>query len=272
MQFIGGISLFTYWTSSLIWDMLVLGVAVGFSVIILLIFKPGSFWGKQNLEATVYLLLLYGWATMTFAYFLVKRFQNSGTAFFTVFCSLLFVGIFCILMVFSFNYFTSGSDNKRMKDAYDAMRYIFLVFPPYALGGGLLDLIDNQIKTVMYARFNTDVYENPFMIGWHLFAMGVEGCIFFVLTVWLDMRFCCKRTYECSVKESNSEDYDVTAEGRRIDTGDCRSDAVVVRNLHKIYCESSKEVHAVNGLSFGVPSGQCHVTNYEFAAMSGLKS
>lgn len=83
-----------------------------------------------------------------------------------------------------------------MKDAYKAMRYIFLLFPPYALGGGLLDLIDNQIKTVIFERFNTDVYESPFtfdMLGWHMFVMGVEGCIFLILTIWLDMRFCCKR-------------------------------------------------------------------------------
>ncbi|KAL4240022.1 ATP-binding cassette sub- A member 12 [Mactra antiquata] len=261
MQFVSGVSAMSYWFAALIWDLFILGIAVGVSVLILMIFKPDSFWDRENLGATVTLLALYGWCTITLAYMLVKRFKSSSTAFFTMFCTLLFMGIITLLVVFSLDLLFTQY-NEVIKDVHNVLQYVFLIFPPYALGAGLLDLISNQVRTEIYSRFKTDVYIDPFtfdMVGWNLFALGVEGFIFFVITIWMDSTFCCSREHIDDVKDKRNDDIDddVRSEMKRIDSGHCREDVVIVRDIHKVYDTKKSEVRAVNGLSFGVRQGQC---------------
>ena len=81
-------------------------------------------------------------------------------------------------------------------EALKVCRYMFLIFPPYALGGGLLDMIDNQVRTTIYNRFNVDAYKDPFtfgMIGWNMVAMGIEGLLFLILAIWMDAKCGCDR-------------------------------------------------------------------------------
>ncbi|XP_052268700.1 uncharacterized protein LOC127870080 [Dreissena polymorpha] len=146
---------------------------------------------------------------------------------------------------------------------YRICHYVFLIFPPYALASGFMDLIENQVRTTIYKRFDYDAYNRPFtleMIGWNLIAMGIETFVFFVLTIVMDLKCCCgsnSRQRYLGMNGPADEDVDVSAEKVRIDRGDCRQDVVVVRNLHKVYKSGKTELQAVNGLSFGVPANQC---------------
>ena len=69
---------------------------------------------------------------------------------------------------------------------------IFLIFPQFCLGDGLVRLSQNQLRATVYERFNIfDRYVSPFtfdMIGWHLVAMGVEGAVYFLFTLMLDAK------------------------------------------------------------------------------------
>ncbi|WAQ96399.1 ABCAC-like protein [Mya arenaria] len=154
--------------------------------------------------------------------------------------------------------FIAGSAQR----AYKIVHYVFLIFPPYALGSGFLDLIDNQLRTIIYRRFDVEVYQNPFtfdMIGWNLVFMGIEAVLFFIIAVVMDTRCCCwSKPDRNAVKEvaAGDIDADVMQEKQRINHGDCRQDSIVIRNLHKVYLTQKAEVHAVNGLTFGVPASQ----------------
>ncbi|XP_052766846.1 uncharacterized protein LOC128207750 isoform X2 [Mya arenaria] len=261
MQFIAGVRPLTYWMASLIWDLFVLGITIGISAIIIVGFKPASFYDDQNLGAVVTLLALFGVSLLTLCYCLSKRFSTSGAAFFTVFCMLTFIGLITVLIIFTLNYWRGNSTSAQR--AYKIVHYVFLIFPPYALGSGFLDLIDNQLRTIIYRRFDVEVYQNPFtfdMIGWNLVFMGIEAVLFFIIAVVMDTRCCCwSKPDRNAVKEvaAGDIDADVMQEKQRINHGDCRQDSIVIRNLHKVYLTQKAEVHAVNGLTFGVPASQC---------------
>ena len=80
-------------------------------------------------------------------------------------------------------------------DAYIVCQKVFLIFPTYALGAGLIDIMTNQIKTSIFERFGTDVYVDPFtfdLIGWNYVALGIEGLVFFIFAVLLDTCASCK--------------------------------------------------------------------------------
>ncbi|KAH3873422.1 hypothetical protein DPMN_036657 [Dreissena polymorpha] len=261
MQFIAGIGSFVYWISSFIWDMMIMGISIGIAAIIILIFKPASFWDRENLGAVCVLLALFGSSTITLCYCFSKRFSSSGAAFFTLFCFLNFIGIITIIVIFALNWWRAFSEEAA--EGYRICHYVFLIFPPYALASGFMDLIENQVRTTIYERFDYDAYNRPFtleMIGWNLIAMGIETFVFFVLTIVMDLKCCCgsnSRQRYLGMNGPADEDVDVSAEKVRIDRGDCRQDVVVVRNLHKVYKSGKTELQAVNGLSFGVPANQC---------------
>ena len=72
---------------------------------------------------------------------------------------------------------------------------LFLIFPTYALGEGLIDMMTNQIKTSIFARFGTDVYVDPFtfdLLGWNYVALGIEGLVFFTMAILIDVLSNCK--------------------------------------------------------------------------------
>lgn len=57
-------------------------------------------------------------------------------------------------------------------------------------------MIDNQVRSVIYGRFNVDAYLDPFsfdMIGWNMVAMAIEGVLFLIIAIWLDAKCCCKK-------------------------------------------------------------------------------
>lgn len=261
MQFVSGVGPFMYWITSLIWDFLILGIAIGIAVCIIAMFRPDSFWDRHNLGAVVALFLLYGWATIPIGYGVVKLFHSAGTAFFTMFCIFNIIGILLSFIVFVLNYFQA--QGNVVTQWYTIIRYVFLVFPPYCLTGGLIDIINNQIKASIMERFGMDVYVNPFsfqITAWNLIAMTIQGFVFFCLTIILDCRYCCygrRQNWLSRRDDSQYVDSDVAAERHRIKHMRPLEDVVVIKDLYKVFTNSGREVHAVNGLSFGVLAGQC---------------
>ena len=88
-------------------------------------------------------------------------------------------------------------------DAYIVCQKVFLISPTFALGQGMMDMMSNQIKTSIFARFGTDVYVEPFtfdLLGWNYVFLGIEGVVFFILAVLLDaFSYCNWYVYVCTV-------------------------------------------------------------------------
>ena len=118
-------------------------------------------------------------------------------------CFLVFLTISCLFLYVS-NCFVTVSCQfmsffwmfQVIAISHHYLSKIFLIFPQFCLGNGLVLLSQNQLVADVYQRFDIDKYAWPFsfdMIGWHLVAMGVEGVVFFLVTLITDSRLTCSR-------------------------------------------------------------------------------
>ncbi|KAL5018720.1 hypothetical protein ScPMuIL_004442 [Solemya velum] len=259
LQFVQGISPCLYWFASFIWDLLFFCVTVGLCVIIMAIFQLPSYWLRLNLPAIVVLLILYGFATLPWMYCLSRLFRDGSSSYMVLFCLNNFIGICCCVVVFVLRYF---SNYKSIEEAGEVLRYLFLIFPAYSLGEGLIIIASNQLQTMVLERFNTDVYKNPFsfeMLAWHFVALAIEGVVFFFILLIIEYRSSCAKrdVYKPSMEDDDKEDEEVRNERHRVQSGFTQNDAVVVRDLSKVFKRGQREFLAVDHINFGVSKGEC---------------
>ncbi|TNN32257.1 ATP-binding cassette sub-family A member 1 [Liparis tanakae] len=80
----------------------------------------------------------------------------------------------------------------------DILKNVLLVFPHFCLGRGLIDMVKNQAMADALERFGENRLRSPLewdMVGKNLFAMAVEGAVFFIITVLIQYRFFIKPRY-----------------------------------------------------------------------------
>ncbi|XP_069122955.1 phospholipid-transporting ATPase ABCA1-like [Argopecten irradians] len=257
LQYVSGVGNFLYWVTSLFWDMLVFCLTVGLVVIVMAIFRQNSYWARENLAGTVVLLLLYGWASIPWMYCTVKMFKDVTSAYMVLFCVNLFVGILLISFVFILNFFSS---EEGIKNAYEVVRHVFLIFPAYSLCDGLIELTSNQVQSEILARFGQDTYVSPFsydLLAYNYIAMAIAGFAFFVLLFFTEIRCPSRARVKNRIDDEIEESNEVRNEKQRVLSHHARDDALVVSNMSKAYKRGRKSFLAVNHLSFGVPKGEC---------------
>lgn len=93
------------------------------------------------------------------------------------------------------------------------------------------------------------------MVGKNLFAMAVEGVVFFIITVLIQYRFCIKPiNLHTKLPPVGEEDEDVARERQRIVNGLGHGDILELRQLTKVYKRKQKPV--VDRLCVGIPPGE----------------
>ncbi len=164
----------------------------------------------------------------------------------------LFTGITCVESSFLLQVFSFEQD---LKFIYDTVKSLFLIFPPYCLGRGLIDIAYNDYYNTFYAKTGQfSKMRSPFewdITTRNLIAMACIGCISWVFTLLLEYDFFMKlwkrikqipsnflrldttsrmayRNMKKTKEDSNiskSEDRDVNAERTRIENCFYFSDA-----------------------------------------------
>ncbi|KAH9502470.1 ATP-binding cassette sub- A member 1, partial [Bulinus truncatus] len=256
LQSISGIGVVTYWTVALIWDMTIYCFTLGLAVVLVIIFKIDSFYIKDNLGGFVVIVFLYGWANIPLLYCLSRFFTRGSTAYLVTFCFNVFLVTATIISLFILLLYRDIDDARA---AYDVLKYLFLIFPQYALGQGLMDMSTNTYVYKLIMRYNDVKYESPFsahILGWKILALAVEGCIFIVLNLVLDAFNSPRLSLPKENKVSGKpEDGDVVTEKERILSGSA-NDLLIVNDLSKVYRRNWKKFLAVNHISFGVREGE----------------
>ncbi|XP_064594630.1 uncharacterized protein LOC135461452 [Liolophura sinensis] len=256
LQHISGVTALTYWSVAFVWDMMIFALTVGLAVGIMAIFRIPSYWDRDNLPAVVILLLLFGASTTNMMYMTTKLFHTAATAYMTLFCVNMLIGLITSLTVFLLSFFTQY---QVISQVYDIVKYVFMIFPQYCLGEGLVRITKNQLITSLFARFGEDVYKNPYsmeFLGWFYVAMAIQAVVFFIITLMTEIRtrplFRNKRQ-----KVNMLEEYDVKAERERVGKSRPSDHAVMASNLSKLYLRGLKKIIAVDNVSFAVQSGEC---------------
>lgn len=65
------------------------------------------------------------------------------------------------------------------------LKYVFLIFPQFSLGMGLIELVTNQFQYQLLARFGEDTYVSPYemdMLGLKFAVLAAQGLVFFIIT------------------------------------------------------------------------------------------
>ncbi|XP_074136153.1 phospholipid-transporting ATPase ABCA1 [Sminthopsis crassicaudata] len=255
LQFISGVKPVIYWLSNFVWDMCNYVVPATLVIIIFICFQQKSYVSSTNLPVLALLLLLYGWSITPLMYPASFVFKIPSTAYVVLTSVNLFIGINGSVATFVLELFT----NNKLNNINDILKSVFLIFPHFCLGRGLIDMVKNQAMADALERFGENRFVSPLswdLVGRNLFAMAVEGVVFFLITVLIQYRFFIKpRPVIAKLPPLNDEDEDVRRERQRILDGGGQNDILAIKELTKVY--RSKRKPAVDRICVGIPPGEC---------------
>ncbi|XP_075582539.1 phospholipid-transporting ATPase ABCA1 isoform X4 [Pelecanus crispus] len=255
LQFISGVKPVIYWLANFVWDMCNYIVPATLVIIIFICFQQKSYVSSSNLPVLALLLFLYGWSITPLMYPASFVFKIPSTAYVVLTSMNLFIGINGSVATFVLELFT----NNKLNNINDILKSVFLIFPHFCLGRGLIDMVKNQAMADALERFGENRFVSPLswdLVGRNLFAMAVEGVVFFLITVLIQYRFFIKpRPVYAKLPPVNDEDEDVSRERQRIISGGGQSDILEIKELTKIY--RMKRKPAVDRICVGIPPGEC---------------
>ncbi|XP_054168189.1 phospholipid-transporting ATPase ABCA1-like [Oppia nitens] len=258
LQRIFGVGTVLYWLSSLLWDLISLSVAIGFSAIIISCFQLPIYVAHLNLPAVLTLLFLFGWAMTTLVYLMEKLFNEASIAFMVIYCLALFIGINTMIMRLLIDVFKLIEVSPVFQSTFDR---IAIIFPPYALLSGLVDIHRNQLFADIFKLFDQDTYVNPFsmqMLGPYYITLAVEGIILFIVNLILEyFNFSSYKTKQIIKSIVNNEDNDVAEERKKVHLNETNSDILKIVGLTKVFQSMFGKRIAVDNVSFSVPRGEC---------------
>ncbi|KAM8765599.1 phospholipid-transporting ATPase ABCA7 [Rhynchonycteris naso] len=279
LQFMGGLPPTLYWLGNFLWDMCNYLVSACIVVLIFLVFQQRAYVAPSNLPALLLLLLLYGWSITPLMYPASFFFSVPSTAYVTLTCINLFIGINSSMATFMLELL---SDQKLQKVS-QILKQVFLIFPHFCLGRGLIDMVRNQAMADAFERFGDRQFQSPLcweVVGKNLLAMVVQGPIFLLFTIllqhrnrllpqsvgmragWQGLGSSFELTYVSVLRPKlrpllplGKEDEDVARERERVVEGATKGDVLVLRDLTKVYPQ--QRTPAVDRLCLGIPPGEC---------------
>uniref|UniRef100_A0AAQ4QIZ0 P-type phospholipid transporter n=1 Tax=Gasterosteus aculeatus aculeatus TaxID=481459 RepID=A0AAQ4QIZ0_GASAC len=250
LQFVSGVSPLVYWVANFFWDMVNYFLSTALVVGIFMAFDKKCYTSPSNLPALIALLLLYGWSVTPMMYPMSYIFSIPSTAYVSLSCINLFIGINSSAITFILELF---ENNRSLLMFNEWLKKGLLVLPHFCLGRGLIDMAMSQAVTDVYARFGEDYKQDPFRwdsVGKYITFMAVEGFVYFILNVLIQYRLSDYK--QTSVRD---EDDDVAAERQRIYNGGNKTDILQIRDLSKTYVGRKRA--AVDRICVGVPAGEC---------------
>uniref|UniRef100_A0A8C7A8Y8 ABC transporter domain-containing protein n=1 Tax=Neovison vison TaxID=452646 RepID=A0A8C7A8Y8_NEOVI len=254
LQFMGGLPPTLYWLGSFLWDMCNYLVSACVVVLIFLAFQQRAYVAPANLPALLLLLLLYGWSITPLMYPASSFFSVPSTAYVVLTCVNLFIGINGSLATFVLELFS----DQKLQDVSRILRQVFLIFPHFCLGRGLIDMVRNQAMADAFERLGDGQFQSPLrweVVGKNLLAMAVQGPLFLLSTLLLQHGGRLLPQSPGSLHPLGDEDDDVARERERVVQGDTQGDVLVLRDLTKV-CHGQR-TPAVDRLCLGIPPGEC---------------
>lgn len=228
---------------------------------------------RNTIEGVVALLFFFGPAAASFAYCVSFFFTSASLCNICIIMTGFLTGLGAPIATYMLRLI--GSDNEfpweKLLRTAKVVEWVGRLVPSFCLGKGLLYTI--YIRTFEIRRQEEiSVFDKEILL-FELIALILQSLGYLLLAILLDKLhtkielklswnyvksfLTCKfgTTYQaCSTEEDTTEDDDVLEEEERVISSKADSDAVVLRELRKVY-DNGKV--AVNDLSLGIPSGEC---------------
>lgn len=256
LQLVSGVNKVIYWLQTFTWDLSAYLVSAFLCVFIFLAFDEEAYVSSDHLPGLLLLFLLYGWSCIPLMYPISFLFSIPSSAFVGLACANMFIGVITTITTFVLGAF----DDKELSAINDILKEVFLIFPHFCLGDGLIKLATNHLATASLMNLDIEFESNVFewhFLGKNLLCMFAFGLLFFLTTLAIEFElFNYVKVNTEVVNESKIEDEDdVAAEKRRIALGQTSTDILVINDLSKVYNWSN--VPSVNHISIGVKPGEC---------------
>jgi len=282
-QLLAGVSPAIYWATSYAWDMINFLCPLALCFLIFQGFQLNAFSGANS--AAVFLLLLaYGACMTPFMYCSEPLFSVPSTAYVTLICTNIFTGFISVLSTTVMDLYQN--EVPSLKQPNKVLQTLApWCLPNYCLGRGLIDIATNHY--INYAAselrvcpsFLKSCYTDPlsFDVAGHFILS-----LFIMAPAWLTVRLFFEwdlgaRSLRAHVSKiidvpaENFEDDAVNSEAIRVNAmtehfkgkSGGTVDQLVINKLSKTFIKRScfrqkgGPMHAVRGISVGVPRGEC---------------
>lgn len=204
LQFVSGVSTFSFWMANLVWDMLTSLVIVGLSVALFAAFQIQQFLG-ENICAVFLLMVALCWTGVPLSYCISFFFSSQLLSFAVTVMTMYFGSMIMTVVVWQV-----GIDNP---DLADTLQYIFTPFPSFCFSLGVDNIFFNQLtkdictvsnvtrqaceeQNLKYVEsvFSMDVLG----IGINLCVLLGEGVLLTILLCLLETSCCIQKCGFCS--------------------------------------------------------------------------
>ena len=261
-QLISGVSIFAYWASTFVWDILNYLLPCFLSVILIVSFGIKDLVQDGAIGGVIALFVLYGTSVAAFTYVMSYAFKSHSTAQTVV----LILNLLCVILLLA-SFIMQQIPSTCKADR--GLRFVYRLIPGYSLGNGLLQLslmkglafIDSNCGELTAQQQYSQKF-TPFSLevaGWPVIYMAAESVLYFLLAWGIDvlLSFPSIRATllpDKDMPEATFEvDKDVAAERQRVESGQADGEAIVVKGLRKVFGGSKA---AVRNMTFSIPKGQ----------------
>ncbi|CAK4688978.1 unnamed protein product [Aphanomyces euteiches] len=260
-QLVSGVSLPAFWLANFAWDLVLYAVPCLFGLLAIFLFDITPFTGRDcascpstPFAALTVLFVLFGFAIIGFCYVLSFLFvQPPASQTYIILVNILFGSILMTTSVLLDVFDSTKSVNKYFK-------YFWRLSPLFCVGNGLNQL---SLATLQLAQGTLEKNTSAFsmdVVGWEVVYLAFEAVSFPLLAIGMDYAWSFPKIKAMMTKDPHLVDApypldeDVTKEADRIASGAADKDAVVMRNLRKVYKEGKV---GVVDLSLALPKGEC---------------
>ncbi|CAG9322388.1 unnamed protein product [Blepharisma stoltei] len=256
---ITGISLWAYWISNYIWDIVKYSAVYAVALFLIYIFQVDIFTDETDDFACIALLLgLFGISVILFTYATSFIFDDYSSAQLTNIVFHFLTGSLFPILVFVLYLF------EETKDISKILVWVFRLFPNFCLGNGFLYLGTAQIRSSIDGkkdRYEPFSWDNAFADCVMLMADTFLYLLVLIIAEAFESNPSLRKLITMIDKGTPGEyekDEDVEAEKEAALSTDPREVQVNVRKLRKVYKGTKgKRVVAVEDVSFNVPKRQC---------------
>ncbi|KAH9143316.1 hypothetical protein AeRB84_012675 [Aphanomyces euteiches] len=260
-QLVSGVSLPAFWLANFAFDLVLYAIPCIFGLLAIYFFDITPFTGRDcascpstPFAALIVVFVLFGFAIISFCYILSYLFVDAPSS--QTYIVMINMVFGTILMTVSsvLDFIESTEDvNKHLK-------FLWRLSPLFCVGNSLNALSKSTLNMALgIIEKDTSAFSTK-VLGWEVVYLAIEAIIFPIIAIGIDYALSFPKikamvTRDPHVADAPFEiDEDVKHEEERVLRGAADKEAVVMKNLRKVY--HGGKVGLVD-LSLALPKGEC---------------
>ena len=179
LQLVCGLNRGIYWLSSATWDLCSYVLFMMAALLIYVAFQDPNLTSSVGLPSFFIILVSYGVAIVPWIYSLSFLFSSPSTAYIVLFCLNFFSGFALLIVDVVIAFLTEAAETSYA--------LVYLPFPSYCLGRGMLYLTLDRVFQELVATFTLKPVPSPLVGMWpFIVSLWVQAIVYTVFVVMLE--------------------------------------------------------------------------------------